>query len=93
MPPQPTLADYDAVAKRWVDEVVCQRRHRTTGRVVGEAWEEEWPRLRPLPSRILATLQAPPLLVLSGGGADPVQRRLGERVEVRDLAEYEAVQR
>jgi hypothetical protein len=32
-------------------------------------------------------------LVLSSGGADQVQRRLGERVEVRDLAEYEAVQR
>ena len=94
MPPQPTLSDYDAMAKRWVDEVVCRRRHRTTGRVVGEAWEEELGRLRPLPARILATLQAPPLLVLSGGAsADPVQRRLGERVEVRDLAEYEAALR
>jgi hypothetical protein len=94
MPPQPTLADYDARAQRWVDSVVCQRRYRTTGRVVGEAWEEEPPRLRPLPGRILAELQAPPLTGLSGGAsADPVQRRLGDRVEVRNLAEYEAVQR
>jgi len=93
MPPQPTLSDYDAMAKRWVDEVVSVRRHRTTQKVVGEAWAEERELLRPLPARILATLQAPPLLVLSGGGADPVQRRLGERVEVRDLAEYEAAQR
>lgn len=89
MPPQPTLADYDAMARRWVEEVVSRRRHRTTSRVVGEAWEEEMPLLRPLPARILMTLQAPPLTVLGGGGADPEQRRLGDRVEVRDLAEYE----
>jgi transposase len=90
MPPRPSLADYDAMTARWVEEVVCRRRHRTTGRVVGEAWEEERGLLRPLPARILAKLEAPPLVVLSSeAGVDPEQRRLGERVEVRDLAEYE----
>ena len=89
MPQQPTLADYDRFAQRWVEEVVCQRRHRTTGKVVGEAWEEERGLLRPLPARVLARLEVPPLTVVTGSGPDPEQRRLGERVEVRDLAEYE----
>jgi hypothetical protein len=77
-----------------MDEVVCQRRRRTTGRVVGEASEEERPRLRPLPGRILAQLQALPLTVLSGGSStDLVQRRVGELEEVRNPAEDKAAQR
>ncbi len=89
MPQQPTLADYDRLAQRWVEEVVCQRRHRTTGKVVGEAWEEELGLLRPIPARVLAGMETPSLTVLSSKGPDPEQRQLGERVEVRDLAEYE----
>ena len=34
-------------------------------------------------------LEVPPLTVVTGHGPEPEQRRLGERVEVRDLAEYE----
>src|SRR5205807_1194345 len=41
LPRTPTLADYDAMARRWIEEVVLKRQHRTTGRVVGEAWAEE----------------------------------------------------
>ena len=89
MPRHPTLTDYDRMAQRWVDEVACQRRHRTTGRVVGEAWMEEQPLLRAIPGRILAQLGSPTLAVVGGTEVDPEQRRLGEQVEVRDLAEYE----
>lgn len=89
MPGQPSLADYDRLAQRWVEEVVCRRRHRTTGKVVGEAWAEELPLLRPLPARLLAGLSAPSLTVVDASAPDPGQRRLGERVEVRNLAEYE----
>ena len=89
MPQQPTLADYDRFAQRWVEEVVCRRRHRTTGKVVEEAWEEERGLLRPVPARILAGMETPSLTVLSTKGLDPEQRRVGERVEVRDLAVYE----
>lgn len=89
MPKQPTLTDYDPFAQRWAEEVVCERHHRTTGKVVGEAWEEERGLLHPLPARVLARLEVPPLTVVTGSGPDPEQRRLGERVEVRDLAEYE----
>ncbi len=34
LPPAPTLADYDALAHRWIAEVVLVRRHRTTGRIL-----------------------------------------------------------
>src|SRR4030095_170720 len=57
LPSKPTIADYDEIGRRWIDEVVLTRRHRTTGRIVGEAWAEERPLLTPI---------TPPLL---GGGA------------------------
>ena len=37
LPLAPTLDDYDALARRWIEEVVLVRRHRTTSRIVGEA--------------------------------------------------------
>src|SRR5207248_6452709 len=49
LPPVPSLAAYDALARRWIEEVVLVRRHRTTGRIVGEAWAEERPRLEAIP--------------------------------------------
>jgi hypothetical protein len=88
-PTLPTLADYDALGRRWVDEIVLHRRHRTTKRVVGEAWQEERVLLRPIPERILASFGSPFIVALPANVVDLEQRRLGERVDVRDLAEYE----
>jgi len=90
LPHRPTLADYDALARCWIEEVVLVRRHRTTGRIVGEAWADERPRLDPIPPRILAGLPvAPALAVAPAVVIDLEQRRRGEHVQVRDLAEYE----
>jgi transposase len=95
VPARPLLADYDALARRWVEEVVLRRRHRTTGRVVGEAWAAERPLLAPLPPRLLGGAAALPVPVPSEAPpAGPQLRRLhdlGARVEARDLTEYEAI--
>jgi transposase len=93
LPPRLTLADYDALARRWVGEIVLPRRHRTTARIVGAAWAEERDLLRPIPARVLGrlagddALPTPPCAVPAV--IDLEQRRRGEHVEVRDLAEYE----
>lgn len=93
LPPRLTLADYDALARRWVGEIVLPRRHRTTARIVGDAWAEERGVLRPIPPRVLshlagdAALPTPPCSVPMA--IDLEQRRRGEHVQVRDLAEYE----
>jgi len=87
--PRPTLADYDALAKQWLTEVVLPRRHRTTKRVIAEAWHEEQRLLVPVPEHLIQRF--------TGDGdahqvlhvIDPAQRQLGEHVEVRPLAEYE----
>jgi hypothetical protein len=91
LPLRPTLADYDELARRWIVEVVLRRRHRTTRRVVGEAWADERSLLNPIPARVLAGPAgdgdtAPRAVVV-----DLTQRLLGEHVEVRSLDEYEAV--
>ena len=91
LPAQPSLADYDALAHQWVEQVVLGRRHRTTERVVGEAWVEERPRLRPIPARILARLGQPGAMSFADNVVDLGQRALGDHVEARDLAEYEVV--
>ncbi len=83
----PTTADYDRLAARWRDQVVLPRVHRTTKRRVRDAWTEERSLLRPLPAHLVPTdphpaLYAPTIIDLSA-------RRLGEEVEIRDLAEYE----
>jgi transposase len=90
LPRRPTLADYDALARRWIREVVGKRKHRTTGRIVGEAWAEERTELTPIPPRILGSFDG-------GRTPDPhtaevidlTERRRGEVVQVRELAEYE----
>jgi transposase len=86
LPSSPSIADYDWLAQQWRTEIVLPRRHRTTGRVIREAWEEERPLLRPVPARLLHVPHGPghPPSVI-----DLASRRLGEQVEVRDLAEYE----
>lgn len=58
-PAEPALADYDRLAQRWVADVVAPRRHRTTHRVVGEAWVTERELLRPLPPRVRHRFAAP----------------------------------
>ena len=94
LPPRLTLADYDALARRWVEQIVLPRRHRTTARIVGDAWAEEKAVLRPIPARVLGrlagedALPTPPCTVPTV--IDLEQRRRGEHVQVRDLAEYEA---
>jgi len=94
LPPRPSLADYDALARRWVGEIVLPRRHRTTARIVGDAWAEERAVLRPIPARVLSRLAGDDVLptppcALPTAVIDLEQRRRGEHVQVRDLAEYE----
>jgi transposase len=89
LPTAPTLADYDRLALQWRDELVLPRRHRTTGTVIAVAWEEERPRLRTLPDRLLQAPTVPDVAARAPAQGDPSARRLGEHVEVRDLAEYE----
>jgi transposase len=91
LPRTPTLADYDGLARRWITEVVLPRRHRTTQQIVGEAWATERPLLVPIRPPLLSGLLAstpavalPPTPVI-----DLQERRRGEQVQVRDLAEYE----
>jgi transposase len=88
LPARLTLDDYDRLVQRWIRERVLRRRHRTTGRIVGEAWAEERRLLTPLPARVLASVQtgvdvSAPVVV------DITQKLLGEHVEQRDLSAYE----
>lgn len=48
LPLRPTILDYDQLAQRWIEERVLSRRHRTTGRIVAEAWAEERRLLTPV---------------------------------------------
>jgi transposase len=91
LPRTPTLADYDGLARRWLTEVVLPRRHRTTQQIVGEAWAAERPLLVPIRPQLLSGLGGPaPAVALPPTPViDLQQRRRGEQVQVRDLAEYE----
>jgi transposase len=93
LPPRPTLAEYDALARRWIQEVVLKRRHRTTKRVVGEAWLDERLQLRAVAERVLAkyTVNLPVIPVRVA--TDHIQRQLGEVVQLRSLSDYEEVAR
>jgi transposase len=91
LPSTPTLADYDALARRWIEEVVLSRRHRTTQQIVGEAWAAERALLVPIRPPLLAGLtgEGPREPGAPARVIDLQQRRRGEQVQVRDLAEYE----
>ena len=90
LPQRPTLADYDALARRWIEEIVLHRTHRTTGRIVGEAWAAEKLQLTPVAPRILAGFGADAVLPKTPSRhLDLAQRQQGEQVQLRDLAEYE----
>ena len=90
LPPSPSLDSYDQLARRWIAIRVLTRLHRTTKRVVGTAWNEEKPRLNPIPARILASLAGDSVPGLPTNVIDLEQLTLGAHAEVRDLAEYEA---
>ena len=89
-PERPTLAWYDAMARRWTTEVVAARRHRTTGRIVGEAWLEERGLLVPVSRRLLARIEGldTPVPLPASASAPRLPAALGEAVEVRPLAVY-----
>ncbi len=89
LPHRPAIADYDDLVGRWCRQVVAARRHRTTGRIVLEAWAEERQSLRPIPRRLLAEHAGTHVraAVIDLAAA----RRAGEVVEDRELADYEAV--
>ncbi len=89
-PERPTLAWYDAMARRWTTEVVATRQHRTTGRVVGEAWAEERGLLTPVSRRLLARIEGQDTLVPLPDpvSASSLPAALGAAVEVRPLAVY-----
>jgi hypothetical protein len=90
LPERPTLAWYDAAARRWTTEIVAARRHRTTKRVIGEAWATERPLLTPVSRRVLARFEGLETLVPVPVPTTPRPRLvvLGETVEVRPLAVY-----
>ena len=86
LPAAPSCADYNCLARQWRTEIVLPRCHRTTRRIIGEAWMEEQALLHAVPGRLLpaaTSIPLPPSVI------DLVARRAGEQVEVRDLAEYE----
>ncbi len=86
LPAAPTIADYDRLALAWRTELVLPRRHRTTGNIIGTAWAEEQPLLRPIPARLLQQPSAPlrPATI-----STLAERRQGEEVQIRNLTEYE----
>lgn len=91
LPERPTLGWYDAAARRWATEVVAQRRHRTTERIVGEAWAQERPLLLPVSRRVLARYEGGDTLVALPDGPPPTPARLvsvAEPVETRSLDVY-----
>jgi transposase len=91
LPERPTLGWYDAAARRWATEVVAKRRHRTTERIVGEAWTEERPLLLPVSPRVIARFEGGDTLVALPDGAPPARMRLepvAETVETRSLDVY-----
>lgn len=88
LPRRPAIEDYDQLARLWIGTVVLRRTHRTTKRVVGEAWKEELKFLRPIPSRILNS-HGSKIVALPATRPDPQLRLAGDVVEVRPLSEYE----
>ncbi len=90
LPRAPTLADYDALGQQWIREVILPRRHRTTQRIIGDAWTEERSLLRELPTRLLH-VPTPPAPARPASVIALQQWRLGEHVQAPDLAAYEVV--
>jgi hypothetical protein len=90
LPERPTLAWYDEAARRWATGVHAARLHRTTGRVIGEAWADERPLLLPVSGRLIARVEGGDTLVPLPApvSAQRLPAAVGETVEVRPLAAY-----
>ena len=86
LPERPTLAWYDEQVRHWALTVVATRRHRTTRRITGEAWEQERALLTPVSRRLLARIDGETTLVPLPAPARTAAA--GETVEVRPLAVY-----
>ena len=91
LPPRPGIADYEHLALRWCSEVVATRRHRTTGRVISQAWAEERDLLVDIPGRILAEVRGTGVPTPAGVIDLSALRNAGEVVEAPSLHDYEAV--
>ena len=89
-PERPTLAWYDDQARRWALGIVAKRCHRTTKRIVGEAWEAERGLLTPVSRRLLARIEGQATLVPvpSPVRGPQTAAAVGEAVEVRPLDVY-----
>lgn len=89
-PEHPTLGWYDEQARHWALTVVAKRRHRTTGRIVGEAWDAERPLLTPVSRRLLARMAGEETLVPvpTPTGRSQLAAAAGEAVEIRGLDVY-----
>jgi transposase len=90
LPGEPTLEDYNRLARQWREEVILPRIHRTTKQRIGDAWRAEQPFLCPLPTHLMVAAQAARPPVYPPSVIDLAARRAGDEVEVRDLREYEA---
>ena len=90
LPARPTLPWYDAAARRWATGVHAGRRHRTTGRVIGDAWAEEKPLLLPVSGRLIGRMEGLDTLVPVPTPVRPSHSHAadGEVVEARPLAAY-----
>ncbi len=89
LPSRPTIADYDALALQWIREYILARRHRTTGRIIEEAWAEERRLLTPVPPHVLERFAGEDVVRPLLHVVDAAQRQLGDTVEVRPLSAYE----
>jgi transposase len=88
LPERPSLATYDAAARRWALEVVAARRHRTTARIVGEAWDEERALLTPVSRRLLSRIEGLDTLVPVPDTPHHRREPLDDTVETRSLEVY-----
>lgn len=89
MSARPAVADYDALGRRWSLEVVAERTHRTTKRVIGEAWGEERALLRPIPEHIASIVSGGGVIVQGNVVHLASAKHLGETVDVRSLHDYD----
>ena len=91
LPVRPGIVDYERLAARWCSEVVAARRHRTTGRIVSEAWSQERDLLVEIPERIMAGMQGAEVPAPARVIDLAALRGAGDVVEVPSLDDYEAV--